>query len=312
MHNWCVIFTIYHSNKVFLGTERTLAEFEINGKQKKFVGGRTLPYIEDIETSEEELHSCHVTTVHIQSEQAVEAIQKPIGSYITIETGKPLSKHDHLMNVGECLAEVLDRVLRPYYHGKLCVCGIGNRDLPADALGPEVTRNLPLKVLSACGLEGNFREVVSLEPGTVGTNNINTEVLVGGVTKAVGVDCLLLVDSLTAKEPARMFQTIQLSTNGGLSPHLTGRKADWSALGMPVISLGVPMAVPASVLLPDQDLDSTLFTSTEVQSEIATAGRMIAYSILRVCFPSYSTAECFIWSGLNNDPVLFDLDAWNA
>lgn len=275
-------------------------------------GEINLPHIEGIDTSEEELHSCHVSTVHVQSEQAAETLQKPIGSYITIETGKPLSRHDHIMSVGECLAEVLDRVLRPHYHGKLCVCGIGNRDRSADALGPEVTRNLPLKVLSEIGLEENFREIVSLEPGTVGTNNINTEVLVNGVVKAVGVDCLLLIDSLTAKEPARMFQTIQLSTNGGLSPHLTGRKADWSALGIPVISLGVPMAIPASVFLPDQDLDSTLFTSTGVQSEIAAAGRIIAYSILRVCFPSYSMAECFIWSGLNNDTVLFDLEAWNS
>lgn len=271
-----------------------------------------MPYIEGIATSEEELHSCHVSTVHVQSEQAAETLQKPIGSYITIETGKPLSRHDHIMSVGECLAEVLGRVLRPHYHGKLCVCGIGNRDLPADALGPEVTRNLPLKVLSECGLEGNFREIVSLEPGTVGANNINTEVVVGGVAKEVGADCLLLVDSLTAKEPARMFQTIQLSTNGGLSPHLTGRKADWSALGIPVISLGVPIAIPASVLLPDQDLNSILFTSTGVQSEIAAAGRIIAYSILRACFPSLSTEECFIMSGLNSNPLPFDLDACNS
>lgn len=167
-------------------------------------GEINLPHIEGIDTSEEELHSCHVSTVHVQSEQAAETLQKPIGSYITIETGKPLSRHDHIMSVGECLAEVLDRVLRPHYHGKLCVCGIGNRDRSADALGPEVTRNLPLKVLSEIGLEGNFQEIVSLEPGTVGTNNINTEVLVNGVAKAVEVDCLLLIDSLTAKEPARM------------------------------------------------------------------------------------------------------------
>ena len=78
-----------------------------------------MPYIEGIATSEEELHSCHVSTVHVQSEQAAETLQKPIGSYITIETGKPLSRHDHIMSVGECLAEVLGRVLRPHYHGKL-------------------------------------------------------------------------------------------------------------------------------------------------------------------------------------------------
>ncbi|MDE7221534.1 MAG: GPR endopeptidase, partial [Oscillospiraceae bacterium] len=253
-----------------------------------------------------------VTTVHIKSEQAAETLRKPIGSYITIEAGKPLSIHDHIMSVGECLAEVLDRVLRPYYHGKLCVCGIGNRDLTADALGPEVLRNLPVKLVSELGQEGNFREVVSLEPGIEGANNINTEVLVDGVVKAAGVDCLLLVDSLAAGEPARMFQTIQLSTSGGLSPHLTNRKADWSALGIPVISLGVPMAIPASVLLPGQGLGARSFTSTEVQFEIAAAGRIIAYAILRACLPSRSAAECFLLSGLNSESVPFDLDAWNA
>lgn len=271
-----------------------------------------MPHIEGIETVEEEVHGCHVTTVHVQSEQAAEMLQKPIGSYITIEAGKPLSKHDHIMSVGECLAEVLDRVLRPHYHGKLFICGIGNRDLPADALGPEVTRNLPLKVVSGLRSEKNFREVISLEPGVEGSNNISTEVIINGVAKAAGADCLLLVDSLTAREPARMFQTIQLSTNGGLSPHLSKRKADWSALGVPVISLGIPMVIPASILFPGQDFGNELFTSTEVQSEIAAAGRIIAYSIIRVCIPSLSTEECFILSGLNNDSVPFDLDAWNS
>ena len=272
-----------------------------------------MPHIEGIKTSEEELHNCHITTVHIQSEQAAETLQKPIGSYITIETDKPLSQHDHIMSVGECLAEVLDWVLRPHYHGKLCVCGIGNRDLPDDALGPEVTRSLPLKLLSELESEGNFREVVSLEPGIAGVNNIDTEVIVNGVAKAVGADCLLLVDSLVTREPARMFRTIQLSTNGGLSSHLTGRKTDWSALGIPVISLGIPTAIPASVLLPDQDWDwgRRLFTSTEVQSEIATARRIIAYSILRVCLPSQSTEDCFILSGLNSTPAPFALNTWD-
>lgn len=46
-----------------------------------------MAYIEDVVTIEEELHSCHVTTVQVQSEQVAEVPQKPIGSYITIETG---------------------------------------------------------------------------------------------------------------------------------------------------------------------------------------------------------------------------------
>lgn len=262
-----------------------------------------MAYFQGIETSEEELHGCNVTTVLVQSEDAAKKLQKPIGSYITIETGTPLSKHEHIERVGECLAQMLALVLRPHYHGKLCVCGIGNRDVPADSLGPEVTRNLPLNVLSGLGLEGNFCEVFSFEPGTLGTNNINTEVLINGVAKAVGADCLLLVDSSTDEEPARMFQTIQISTSGGVSPFLSGRKADWSALGIPVISLGVPMVLSTSILFPGQDFGSGLFTSVDVQSEIDAAGRIIAYSILRICFPTLSKADCFLFSGLNQNPV---------
>jgi len=266
--------------------------------------------IKGIKTHEEELYSCCVTTVHVQSEQAAEELQKPIGSYITVETGKPLSSYDHIMSVGECLAEVLDRVLQPHYHGKLCVCGMGNRYFVADALGPEVVRNLPVNGFSELGLEGNFREIVSFESGTEWTNNINTDVLVNGVVKAIGIDCLLLVDSLTTEEPEQMFQTIQLSTNGGLSPYLARRKTDWSALGIPVISLGVPVAIPTSVLWPDKNLDSRLFTGTDAQSEIAAAGRIITYAILRVCFPSYSATECFLLSRMNSAPIPVDFDAW--
>ena len=139
---------------------------------------------------------------------------------------------------------MLDRVLKPYYHRKLCICGIGNKYNPADALGPEVVRNLPLWTLSKIGIGGVFREVCSIAPGTLMTNNTYTEVIVQGVAKEVGVDCLLLVDSMVSDDPSRLFRTIQLSTNGGLSSLLSERKADWDALGIPVISLGVPVSIP--------------------------------------------------------------------
>ena len=262
-----------------------------------------MPYIEGVETSEEEVHGYHVTTVHIQSEDAAETLQKPIGSYITIETGESLNEHTRIEDIGECLAEVLGRVMKPHYHGKLCVCGIGSDDLSADALGPETVHNLPLKVLSEIKPEGNFREVCSIVPGVAGTNNINTEVIVDGVVKAIGADCVLLVDSLTTKDPSRLFQTIQISTAGGLSPHLSGRDADWSALGIPVISLGVPVTIPLAAFSSHQDPDHKLFTSTEVQNVIAGAGRIIAYAILRMCWPLMPKAECFVFSGLNRNPI---------
>lgn len=264
----------------------------------------------DIETLEEELQGFPVTTVHVRTKKAAEQLKRTVGSYITIEAKTTLSEHPEIGRVGECLAEVLDRVLRPYYGGTLCICGLGNRDIPADALGPEVTRNLPLKLFSDLGLEGNFHNVVSFEPGTAGINNINTEVLMSDVAKALQADCLLLVDSMSSMDPSRLFQTIQLSTSGGLSPCMAGHKADWDALGIPVISLGVPLTIPLSALITGQNLDGGMggiFTSIKVQDVVITAGYIIAYAIMRTCWPSQSKTECFAFSGLNRNPIPYNL-----
>ena len=258
---------------------------------------------EGIEILEEELHGHKVTTTRIQTEQVAEEFQKPIGSYIVIETNEPLDNQTNIEDVGECLAEVLSWVMQPYYHGKLCICGLGCESVPADALGPEVIHNLPLKLFSEIEAEGNFREVCSIVPGTSLTNNIDTEVIVKGVIKEIGADCILLVDSLIAKNPARLLQTIQISTAGGTNPYFSGRTVNWSALGIPVISLGVPVAIPTSDFFSDQSMDYGLFTSTNIQDSVTSAGRIIAYAILRMCWPSRSKIECSLLSWRNSIPM---------
>ena len=262
-----------------------------------------LPHKKSVEALEESLYGCPVTTVHVRSAQAAKQLNRAVGDYITVETGETLNDLEKIEDVGECLAEMLERVLRPYYGGTLCVCGLGNRSLSADALGPEVVSNLPLKVIADIGIAGNFRNVCSIEPGTALTNNIYTEAVMNGVVKEIGANCLLLVDSLVTEEHTRLFRMFQLSTNGGLSPRLAERKADWGTLGIPVVSLGVPVSIPMSALSSDQDLSDELFTTIKIQDVIAAAGRIIAYAILRACWPSMHKSECFIFSGVNKNPI---------
>lgn len=261
-----------------------------------------MPHLDGIKVEEEELHGCKVTTVHVQTEQAAKMVKRVVGSYITITTNESLNALSQIEDIGECLAEVLSQVMQPYYHGKLCICGIGNGALPADALGPETVHNLPLKLMAQIGKQGNFREVCSLVPGTSSTNNIDTEVIVKGVVQATEADCVLLVDSLVSTEPSRLYQSIQISTSGGVSPQLSGHKADWSALGVPVISLGVPVSITADTLS-SQDKNNKLFTSANIQDVIVSAGQVIAYAILRMCWPSKSEIDCFVLSGLNRNPI---------
>lgn len=252
---------------------------------------------------EEDLYGCQVTTVDVQSEHAAKLLGRTVGRYITIHAPNALHEDAEIAEVGECLAAVLDRVLRPYYRGKLCICGIGNRNVPADSLGPEVTYNLPLKVFSETGMAGNFRDVCSISPGTEMSNNIETKRIVEGVIQAIGADCVLLVDSSTTTDVSRLFRTIQLSTAGGIVNYFTKQIGAWSDLGVPVVSLVVPTAIPLFTLRPEEEVDDTLLTSTRVHEVIAAAGIIIAYALLRVCWPSLSEEGCVLFAKSNRDPL---------
>lgn len=253
--------------------------------------------------SEETLYDCKVTTTTVQSEEAAKELGRVVGTYITIEANTTLDKLGDVFPVGECLVEVLNRVLRPYHHGKLCICGIGNRHIPPDSLGPEVIDNLPLNMYS--DREGNFHGICSFAPGVSMTTNIDTEKIVGGVVKAAEADCVLLIDSSMTQDISRLSRAIQLSTAGGVSSCLSGREVGWETLGIPVISLVVPVAIPLSVFIPKREAQDEILTSMTVKDVITAAGNIIAYAILRVCWSTLSKAECFIFSKINKDPIPF-------
>ena len=253
----------------------------------------------------EQLYNCQITTVDILTEQMAKKLKRGVGTYISIKASNSLEKLEDMVPTGECLAKVLDQVLHPHYRGKLCICGMGNRNVTADALGPEVTYNLPLKLFSQYHTRGNFSEVCSFDPGTELTTNTKPETLVKGIVKEVGADCVLLVDSCMTKEADQLFRTIQLTTAKGISSYMAGRTVDWSALGVPVISLAVPVTIPASGLVSGERLCGEMLTSIMIHEVISAAASIIAYALMRVCWPGVPMTDCFILSKLNKDPLAY-------
>ena len=63
------------------------------------------------------------------------------------------------------------------------------------------------------------------------------------------------------------------------------------------------LKIPLSVFVPETQ--DELLTSAMVKDVIAVAGNIISYAILRVCWPTLSKAECFIFSKMNKDPTPF-------
>lgn len=177
-----------------------------------------------IEVQEHSIHGIPVTVVEVKTEEGAKSLDRAIGKYITIQTGLLNSETLDLKVLGECVSEVLTEVLSNCKGSTLCICGLGNRESVADSLGPDVVRNLSLKVFSGMiSLNGLFKSVCSFVPGTSWTNNLDTELMVKGVVKAANANCLLLIDSLITRNPERLCQSIQVSTAGGMTPFFAGR-----------------------------------------------------------------------------------------
>jgi len=250
-----------------------------------------------INVSENVVNGFKVTTVQVTTEEGAKALEKAMGTYLIIDAETRFNYLSVLYDIGECVAQNLHDVLLPYFNGRLCICGLGNQNRVTDALGSEVVRRLPLGFLNGDYLkvEHQFHQVSACVPGVLGYNGVTTDVVVEGMLNATGSDCVLLIDALVTEDFDRLLRTIQISTAGGARTFKTDKKPDWMRLGLPVLTVGVPTEIPASTLISDAPKDEFL-SITNVADAVSVAARIIAYAILRVCWPTLSSEECYLFT----------------
>lgn len=200
---------------------------------------------------------CVTTVIEILNEAGAEAIQKPVGTYITLETdGFPdsASLSDGRL---DALCEALEQLLPR--EGHILAVGLGNTDITPDALGPEcasqiiATRHLPEETKKELGLPA-LRTVSVLTPGVAGKTGIESTEIIASVVQRVKPAAVLTVDALAARSVSRLAKTVQLCDTGIQPGSGVGncRKAvDRETLGVPVIAVGVPTVVDAASLAHD-------------------------------------------------------------
>ena len=200
-----------------------------------------------------------VTWVSITDETGASAMGKPMGNYITIESGSmkesDTAAHEEIVKI---LARKLGRLhnLRP--DAVILIVGLGNRHVTPDALGPQVcekilvTRHLSDDMPQE--LQGRVRAISALAPGVMGITGIETAEIVRGVADKVKPDMIIAVDALAARRTSRINATIQMS-DAGINPGagLGNKRAaiNKATMGVPVIAVGVPTVVDAATLVND-------------------------------------------------------------
>ena len=248
---------------------------------KKAAGTETGDWVtEYVDFNEAEVHGIPILRVNIKDEDMAGLLGKHIGQYSTLQTG-PLGDYDDLEKVCGCLTEELDRYLTPYKGKTLLVCGIGERESPADSIGPETAK----RIFTHVPMKSAFEKLTVLAPGVSGATNISGSTLIASVSSAIGADCVLLVDSMHCADYSRLCRCIEL-TDAGIKIYHSGEELSPSTIGLPVISIGVPAAIRVQDLAPNIEAsDQELLTVSDIEAMVRRASLMISCAILRVAYP---------------------------
>lgn len=203
-----------------------------------------------------------VTKVVIETKNSAKVLGKPMGTYITLEApAMAQPDEDYHKEISEELAKQFKEII-PDLSGELSVLvvGLGNRDVTADALGPNVVDNLTItrhmvKEFGKAAYGKNRIHMVSgLVPGVMAKTGMESAEIIKGVIERTKPDVVIIIDALAARSTKRLNRTIQITNTGihpgsGVGNHRNSITEE--SMGVPVIAVGVPTVVDAATIIND-------------------------------------------------------------
>lgn len=218
---------------------------------------------------------CRVSEIELDAELAAK-YGKSEGRYVTLETDKLAGgTHYEHVRLARALGEELAKLIPD--HSRVLVVGLGNAGMTADALGAEVCRDIAVE----------SGRLMTLAPGVAGNTGIESFDVVSGVAARVRPSAIVAVDSLAAASTERVCRVIQLCDAGitpgsGVSNHR--ERLSTASLGMPVISVGVPLVVYASTIIRDaggdpEGFESLIVTPKDIDLLVRECAAVIARAI---------------------------------
>lgn len=215
--------------------------------------------VEEYYKEEEDIR---VTKVTIDTKNAAKAMGKPIGVYVTMEAPAMVEPDDdYHREISESLAEELRQMLPGMgQEQSILIVGLGNREVTADALGPQVVDNLFItrhivKEYGKAAYDCDKMNLISaLEPGVMAKTGMETAEIVSGVVNETKPDLLIVIDALAARSTRRLNRTIQITNTGiqpgsGVGNHRNALTEE--SLGIPVVAIGIPTVVDAATIVGD-------------------------------------------------------------
>lgn len=214
--------------------------------------------IEGVTEEVTQMEQIKVHIINIQTPAGAEKMGRPEGIYVTIESpplkiNDPYVRDEIITAMENGLQRLVQGVLQP--GDTVLLVGLGNWRATADALGPKFIEYSPLTRQyhqhAPDALVQGMRPVCGIAPGVLGITGMETFEVIKGIVDNVKPAILIVVDALAAQNVDRIGTTIQMS-NTGIQPGAgvgNARQAiTQQGLGVPVIAIGCPTIVSASVI----------------------------------------------------------------
>lgn len=206
-----------------------------------------------IDTKTENYGNISVTSVNIDDESS-KLINRKKGKYVTILFNDVTDKENC-----DRIEEIFIKVFNDFVgdNNNILVIGLGNDKSTPDSLGPKVIDNLiitrHLFVLGEDISEG-IKEVAGFSPGVMACTGIETGDYIKAVINEVKPNMVVVVDALAAGSMDRVNKSIQITDTGihpGSGVGNMRKEISYDTMGIPVIAIGVPTVVDASVIVYD-------------------------------------------------------------
>ncbi|MBQ3888685.1 MAG: GPR endopeptidase [Clostridia bacterium] len=256
--------------------------------------------LDGVYVTEQETDGLKTTVVQITNAASAERLGKAVGTYITLESPVLFELPPAADGAAaETLAHCLTRLL-PEGEGPVLVAGVGNPEITADALGPRAasgvfaTRHIDEDLRSEAGVAAPLRPVAVVCADVLGKTGIETAEILRSLVPVVKPCAVVTVDALAARRVERLGTTVQLSDTGiapGSGVGNSRRRIDASALGVPVIAVGVPTVISSAVFAGEESDDGLVVTPKDADKLVRNAAAVIALALNRALQPALSREE---------------------
>lgn len=216
----------------------------------------TLP--EGVEYENNDYKQFDLSHITITSSAGAKAMNKPMGSYVTLESRSPIAalppkdRSKMIRKGAKALADMIDD------SRSVLIIGLGNSMVTADSLGPKVcghvfvTRHILRHIPQF--LDEHTASICAIAPGVLGVTGLESAEVVKGIVNRISPSAVIAIDSLAARNTRRLGASIQITDTGicpgaGLGNHR--EELSQKTLGIPVIAVGVPTVVYTNTIISD-------------------------------------------------------------